>query len=158
MANNKNNYNIKPYKAQNRVNKNLPISQHLHENPVGYMNIGVYTASGALPVPNAVVTVYHVYEGGEEHVLYRVITDENGNVSTLKVPVVYEGPGQQTIYDYSAYNIRIEAPGFNTVNLINTQIFPGITSNYRINLIPTISGDSPENAEIDYVIPDRPSY
>lgn len=158
MTNNKNNFNIKPYKAQNRINKNQPMSPHLNENPAGYMNIGVYTASGALPVPGAVITVYHVYEGGEEHVLYRVITDKNGNVPTLEVPVVYEGPGQQTIYDYSAYNIRIEAPGFNTVNLINTQIFPGITNNYGINMIPTTNGESPGDAEIKYVIPDRFPY
>lgn len=158
MANNKNNFNLKPYKAQNMINRNRPKSQHLCEDPVGYMNIGVYTASGALPVPGALVTVYHVYESGEEHVLYQLITDENGIVPILEVPVVYEGPGQQTIYDYSAYNIRVEALGYYIVNLINTQIFPGITTNYRINLIPTMSKNLPDGAEIDYVIPDRPPH
>ncbi|MGB4438974.1 MAG: hypothetical protein WBJ13_07065, partial [Sedimentibacter sp.] len=82
----------RPYKAHNMMVKKMEteteppaVSQpennkDLQENEVevGYINVGVYTALGALPVKDAIVTVYRAGTEGEEHALYHVITNENG--------------------------------------------------------------------------------
>lgn len=123
---------------------------------VGYINTGVFTASGALPVSNAIVTVYHIYNNSEEHVLYHLITDESGKVPTMEVPVEYEGVGQQTEFYYSIYNMRIEADGYYTVNILDVQVYPNISTDYRVNLIPVAQGVT-EIPEQTIIIPKIPA-
>lgn len=171
------NKNIKPYKARNMMLKKLEIqptpttpndiqqsqpsdNQGTEFQPsseeIGYINVGVYTASGALPVKDAVVTLYHTYNDSEEHVLYHMVTDESGRVPTMEVPIEYSGVGQQTEYSYSTYNLRVQAIGYYTVNVLDIQVFPNIATNFRLNLIPTAQG-SPENIPgHTIVIPPRP--
>lgn len=172
------NKNIKPYKARNMMVKKLEVqpapsvpediqqsqpsnNQGTESQPsteeVGYINVGVYTASGALPVKDAVVTLYHTYNGSEEHVLFHQVTDESGRIPTMYVPVEYTGVGQQTEYNYSTYNLRVQAIGYYTSNVMDLQVFPNIGTNFRLNLIPTAQG-APENApEYTIVIPPRPN-
>lgn len=168
--------NIKPYMARNmiikksEVNSEISATDQLPESQpetdqvtdqqpsteVGYIDVGVFTASGALPVPNAVVTVYHTYENDEEHVLYHLITDESGRVATMEVPVEYQGPGQQLEYYYSTYNMRVQAPGYYTHNILDIQVYPNISTNFRINLIPAAQGDTTVSPGQTVVIPARP--
>jgi len=132
-------------------------SQPQEQTPeeVGYINVGVFTASGALPVPDAVVTLYHTYEDGEQHVLYHFVTDESGLVPVMEVPVEYQGEGQPTDY-FSTYNLRVQAMGYYTYNILDIQVFPNITTNYRINLIPAAQGGNNSMPEQTVVIPRRP--
>lgn len=172
-----NNYqfkNIKPYRVRNMMIKksdaqpeqsatdqtpdSQPETGQEAEQPstdVGYINVGVFTASGALPVPNAVVTVYHANEDGEEDVLYHLITDESGRVPVIKLPVEYPVENLPPDY-YSTYNLRIQADGYYTYNLLDIQLFPNITTNFRINMIPLAQGDMPDGAGQTFVIPRRP--
>lgn len=127
-----------------------------HPSEVGYINVGVFTASGALPVPDAVVTLYHTYEAGEEHVLYHLVTDESGIIPRMEVPVEYQGADQQTEYYYSTYNLRVQADGYYPYNLLDIQVFPDIATNYRINMIPAARGDITNSPEQTFVTPKRP--
>ncbi len=173
-----NNYQIKnmrPYRARNMMIKKsevpseqpaidqMPESQpdtgqvaEQQPSEVGYINVGVFTASGALPVPDAVVTLYHTYETGEEHVLYHLVTDESGIIPTMEVPVEFQGADQQTEHYYSTYNLRIQADGYYPYNLLDIQVFPDIATNYRINMIPAAQGGVPNSPEQTFVIPKRP--
>lgn len=149
--------NIKPYRARNMIIKNLEVRPVLPPTAeVGYINTSVSTASGALPVPNAIVTVSHIYNNSEEHVLYHLITDESGRVPTMEVPVEYQGVGQQTEFYYSIYNMRIEANGYYTVNILDVQVHPNISTDYRVNLIPVAQGIT-EIPEHTIVIPKIPA-
>lgn len=161
MKYSKNKFEYKPYKAYNTLVKNMEVQIEPQPEPeqtttheVGYINVGVYSASGALPVENAVVTVYHTYNADEEHVLYHLITNESGRVPTMVVPVEYQGPGSQTQYYYSTYNLRVQATDYYTVNILDIQIYPDISTNFRVNLIPTAPGTS-EAPEHTIVIPER---
>jgi hypothetical protein len=165
---------IKPYRARNmmvtkleaqpaipeHMNNHLPSNQQEETQPssneVGYINVGVYTASGALPVKDAVVTIYHTYDGGEEHVLYHMVTDESGRVPTMEVPIEYRGIGQQTEYTYSTYNLRVQAIGYYTHNVLDLQVYPNISTNFRINLIPVAQGIPSNGNEQTIIIPPRP--
>jgi 5-hydroxyisourate hydrolase-like protein (transthyretin family) len=173
-----NNRNIKPYKARNMMLKKLEVQPapsapedvqqsqpsnnqgtELQPSPeeIGYINVGVYTASGALPVKDAVVTLYHTYNDSEEHVLFHQVTDESGRVPTMYVPVEYSGVGQQTEYDYSTYNLRVQAIGYYTSNVMDLQVFPNIGTNFRLNLIPTAQGAPESIPGNTIVIPPRPN-
>lgn len=175
MINNNQNKNIKPYRARNMMIKKLEVQpsptspeninqpQPSDQTPtqttsdeVGYINVGVYTASGALPVRDAVVTLYHTYNSVEEHALYHMVTDESGRVPTMEVPIVYSGVGQQTEYYYSTYNLRIQAIGYYLHNILDIQVFPNIATNFRINLIPVAQGAPADVPEQTIVIPPRP--
>lgn len=169
---NKNN-RTKSYKARNMLAKTFKTQippmqdnagyqtplQHENEPPqtdeVGYINVGVFTASGALPVKDAVVTLYHTYSNNEEHVLYHMVTDESGMVPTMEVPVLYSGVGQQYEYTYSTYNLRVQAIGYYLVNILDIQVFPNIATNYRINLIPVAHGVPQDEQNQTIVIPPR---
>lgn len=158
MILNNNQYkSIKPYWARNMLIQQQPeTEQQPSSNEVGYIDVGVFTASGALPVNNAVVTVYHTYDNGEEHIFYRLVTDESGRVPTMEVPVKYSGIGNPPESYYSTYNLRVQAVGYYTVNVIDIRVFPNITTVYRINLIPAAHGIT-ETPEYTIVIPKIPA-
>lgn len=156
--------NIKPYRARNIMVKKAEAGtepsadeksneSQPEKNETGYINVGVFTASGALPVPDAVVSVYHTYDDGEEHVLYHLVTDESGRVPRMEVPVTYEGEAPPSEYFYSTYNLRIQAIGYYTVNILDLQVFPNTSTNYRINLIPVMQGTPPEPPAKTIVVP-----
>lgn len=152
-----NNKYIKPYMARNMMIKKTettaepPTNNRVNEtepseNETGYITVGVYTASRALPVPNAVVTVFTTDNNGEENILYHLVTDESGRVPKMELPVK---SGQQS----ETYNLRVQAIGYNTVNVMDLCVFPNITTNYTINLIPVKYGETPEAQGQTFVIP-----
>jgi len=164
----------KPYKAHNMMVKNLetetvpPLTNETNSNEnlqedaiesTGYINVGVYTALGALPVKNAVVTVYTLDEEGEENALYHVISDENGRVPRMEVPVVYDpdNPLISPNFYFSTYNMRIQAIGYYTVNVIDLRVFPDIATNYKVVLIPVMDGRTEEDSTQTIVIPPIPA-
>lgn len=143
--------NAKPYKVKNKLSKKLEIPANPPVDPVGYISIVVYTASGALPVPDAVITVYNINEDGEENVLYHLITDRSGNAPLITLPVIQ---GERE-YEFTTYNIRVQAVSYYTTNVLDVRVFPDVTTTYRINLIPTAQGSNEENGQT-VVIPPTP--
>lgn len=125
---------------------------------VGYISVGVFTASGALPVKDAVVTVYRLDEAGEENVLYHMVTDANGQVPTMEVPVVYNRFNPLESYDFyfSTYNLRVQAINYYTYNLLDIRVFPNTTTNFMVELIPVAAGPGGTGQEMTYVIPPSP--
>jgi len=129
------------------------------EEETGAVSVGVYTASRALPVPNAVVTVFHVDENGDEHVLAHYVTDRNGRIPDITLPVVYNptDPMESTEFYFSTYNLRVQAFNFYTQNLLDIRVFPNTTTRFNIDLIPVAAGvPSGEAPEQTIVIPHSP--
>jgi hypothetical protein len=174
--NNFDQYNrIRPYKAQNMIVKILETEAPPETQPqpqpqpaeeiqqplvsTGYINVGVYTALGALPVKDAVVTVYTIDEDGEENALYHVVSNINGRVPTMEVPVEYnpENPLESPSFYFSTYNMRIQAIGYYTVNIIDLRVFPEVATNYRVILIPVMEGATEEEGSQTVVIPPTPA-
>lgn len=155
----------KPYKAHNmKVKKletnNVPTLTNETSNlETGYINVGVYTALGALPVKDAVVTVYVTNEEGEEIALYHVLTDANGRVPKMEVPVFYDvnNPLQSPNFYFTTYNMRVQAIGYYTVNIIDLRVFPNTSTNYRVVLVPVMEGGTEEESEKTIVIPPIPA-
>ena len=129
------------------------------EPETGYINVGVYTALGALPVSDAVVTIYTIDEDGEENAIYHVVSDANGRVPKMELPVEYdpENPLVSPEFYYSTYNMRIQAIGYYTMNVLDVRIYPDIATNYRAILIPVMAGGTEEESEQTVVIPPIPA-
>lgn len=156
----------KTYKAHNMIVKKLETeapapapavvvdTQEQPQPETGYINVAVYTALGALPVRDAVVTVYTIDENGDENALYHVVSDMNGRVPPMEVPVTYDpdNPLQSEEFYFSTYNMRVQAIGYYTTNIIDLRVFPGIATNYRVILIPVMQGGSEEESQT-FVIP-----
>jgi len=97
-------------------------------------------------VPDAVVTVFTTDDNGEENILYHLVTDESGMVPKMELPVK---SGQQS----ETYNLRVQAIGYYTINVMDLRVFPNITTNYTINLIPVKYGETPGESGQTFVIP-----
>jgi len=125
---------------------------------VGYISVGVFTASGALPVEDAVVTVYIIDNEGEENVISHLVTDANGQVPTIELPVYYNRLStiESPEYYFSTYNLRVQAINYYTVNILDFRVFPNTTTNFNIEMIPAAVGPGETGPDTTYVIPPSP--
>lgn len=125
---------------------------------VGYLSVGVFTASGALPVEDAVVTVYTLNAEGEEDVISHLVTDINGRVPTVELPATYDqsDPLESSEYYFNTYNLRVQAINYYTHNILDFRIFPDTTTSFMINLIPVAAGPTGTTPGKIFVIPPSP--
>ncbi len=148
------------YKKRNR-NKMFSLGQAPQEEAspqeVGYLSVSVFTASGALPVQDALITVYTIDESGAENEIIHHVSDANGQVPLITLPVIYDrfNPFESSEYYFTAYNLRIQAINYYTANIIDLRIFPDTTTYYQISMIPAAIGP-PGGQEQTIVIPPSP--
>ena len=123
----------------------------------GNLSVSVFTASGALPVPDALVTVYTNDESGVENEIERHVTDANGQVPLITLPVIYDplNPLESSEYFFTTYNLRVQAINYYTVNIIDLRIFPNTTTSYQIDMIPAAIGPV-KGPDTTIVIPPSP--
>ncbi len=108
----------------------------------GTLIVQVYTADQALPVSGANVKVTKLTEGGEE--LIRVMqTDRSGKTEPLLLPAPPSKNSQtpEGGVKYFNYNIRVDYPGYYTMENLNVPIFDGQTAIQPVALIPLAIGD-----------------
>ncbi|MBQ2676225.1 MAG: hypothetical protein IJF54_02335 [Clostridia bacterium] len=108
---------------------------------VGFLKMQVFTAKGAFPLSGAFVTVTTNGET-ENRLIYRLITDQSGETSIVPLPTVPFSMSQQPepTTPYATYNIRIDLPGYFTVNNLNVPVFDRETTIQPVEMIPV-----PEN-------------
>jgi hypothetical protein len=54
------------------------------------------------------------------------------------------------------YNLRIQAIGYYTQNIIDVRVFPDTTTNFNINLIPVRQGGDEDEGQRTLIIPHSP--
>ncbi len=157
----------KPYVVRNKIIKiaeatlEIPLlneSQLGDSMETGFVSVSVNTALGALPVPDAVVTLYTLDQEGNEEALYHLITNISGKVPLITLPVVYnpQDPLESSEYFFSTYNLRIHAIGYYTHNIIDVRVFPDTTTRFNVNLIPVKQGGTEDVDARTIVIPSSP--
>lgn len=108
---------------------------------VGYMQISVSSANGAIPLKDATVRIYEynpetVASNGE--LVKTLKTDRQGRTELISLPAP---PRSSSLYPnsqkgYSTYNVEAYLNGYYPQQYINVPIFDGITAIQNIRLIP----------------------
>ena len=117
---------------------------------MGYIIVRVTTASGAIPLEDALVTVTEYGTGSGGDILYAMKTDSSGLTPKVALPApprsasLAPGNGRS----YSSYNIQVSSDGYNTQQYINVPIFDGVTAVQSADMVPL-----PENGETDRADP-----
>ncbi len=124
----------------------------------GFVNVSVNTALAAIPVRDAVVTLYLREREGNEEALYHLLTDISGKAPKMILPVVYNplDPLKSREYFFSTYNLRIQAAGYYNQNIVGLRVFPDTATNYNVTLIPVMHGGDEDEGERTLVIPPSP--
>ena len=106
----------------------------------GFLEVVTTTANGALPVPNARITVFN-----GENILYELVTDENGIAETVPL----EAPAVELTLDpeymgipYSVVDVKAEAEGFTTMIIHDIEILDTETSILPIDMPPSLEEGS----------------
>ncbi len=108
----------------------------------GTLIVQVYTADQALPVSGANVKVTKLTDAGEE--LIKVMqTNRSGKTEPLYLPAPPSVNSQTPDggVRFFNYNIRVDYPGYYTMENLNVPIFDGQTAIQPVALIPLAVGD-----------------
>ena len=105
----------------------------------GYLVVNVTTASGAIPLIGATVTIRSNGEQSEKgNVITTLLTDRNGNTERLALPAPSRSLSQQpeNTLPFSTYNIDVILDKYQKNSFFSVPIFDGITSIQQVDLIP----------------------
>lgn len=106
-------------------------------NWVGYVKARVFTASGAIPLPGATVTVSSG-EDRKEKLELELTTDENGETQTAEVPTPLasagDSPGETR--PYAVYDIGAYLPGYYPYRALSVPVFGDTLTVQPIGLVP----------------------
>ena len=105
----------------------------------GFLRVSVRSANGAVPVPDAQVTIYAADEdNANTGVLYSLRTDESGLTPLIELPapsrIESMTPGSPT--PYARYNIEVKKDGYGGVSNLGAPIFDGVVSTQPVLLVP----------------------
>jgi len=121
--------------------RSYKVSSNGIDNVNGQLSIEVYDSINNMPVPNAIVSLYKItvtgiyFERGEGLQIARYITDENGRVPLVSLPSI-SSPGIVSPRQRTQYYMTLNAYGYYEVVVSEIQIYPGITTSYRIIVSP----------------------
>lgn len=129
-----------------------------HNNPslknqdtgIGSIIVRVTTASGAIPLEDALVTIREYKTGSGGDIVATLRTNSSGLTEKVSLPTpprsasLSPGNGKS----YSSYIIQVDKDGYNTQQYINVPVFDGITAVQSADLVPL-----PENGETDRADP-----
>ncbi len=109
----------------------------------GFLEVRVFSEEGN-PIEDARVSVslYEIRgiykESAIENEIVSHYTDENGKIPIIELPVIHELGEANT----DEYHMRVDAPGFYSVIVMNIEIFPNTTTSFNVVLTPVMEGES----------------
>lgn len=130
-------------KYNNYHSQNIYPSQYINilqnANNTGFIRLNIVNQQGQPPVSNYTITIY-VTDGLQRDIpIMHVITSIN--------PVRIELPmaadlGTQIVgpeYNFSTYNVRVDAFGYFANVVYNVRLFPNTTTDFNIEMVPISS-------------------
>ncbi len=134
----------------NSSEKNIFTSPPEDEAGRGYLTVRATTARGAIPLPDATVTVRGT-QAEDSGIVSRAVTGANGLTPRFSLPVPprenSESPDRAN--PFYTYHIEVSKEGYHTQNYYNVPVFEGISALQTAELIPL-----PANGRLDGFTPD----
>ncbi len=113
---------------------NAKISQN---SGTGYLKVMVTAADNALPIEGATVTVTSI-TGGNTTLINKQTTNNSGETVRIELPAPPKElsltPGNTNTY--AKYNVRVDFPGYYTVENVDVPVFDGQVSMQPTQMIP----------------------
>ena len=103
---------------------------------VGYLNLLIITGLENIPLPQAFVTIYAKTSGNNQIPIMRLVSRINPIL--VQLPVAHysgtyiKGPE----YCFTYYDIYVTTTGYYPTRILNIRMFPEITTNFNISMIP----------------------
>lgn len=124
----------------------------------GFLQVNVVSIRNSFPVQNAIVTISP--PGQDKEILERLTTNTSGQTEEVALPAPPESISLNAAaaideMPYAEYDLHIEAPGFEPVNISGTEILSGSTAIQPVAMTPTENGD---DASQEILIPDHTLY
>lgn len=116
---------------------------------LGFLMVSVTTALGTFPLPNALVTVYADNDG--QPILYRTVrTDVSGRspIMELPAPALEESLKPDQPLPYLNYSVKVDLADYQSAQVHDISIFPGIASTLPVSLSPETSAQSSPQVNI----------
>ena len=118
----------------------------------GRLRIHVTAKDGAVPIPDAKVSISYTGEPGQT--LQQVNTDTSGNTPEVELaapPLEYSTePGEQQ--PYSEYTLSVTAPGVEPVEVVGSEILPAVTALQEVRMIPRQGAEFVRFGLLDYTL------
>ena len=128
------------------MNNDIPQYSDIGYTGTGYLVVRVTTASEALPLEGATVTVY----GNQPDFSSAIARLQTGNdgltpKSALMAPprALSEVPGNGSA-SYATYNISVDREGYSPIEMYGVPLFDGITSVQPADMIPLPQNGYPD--------------
>ena len=120
---------------------------------VGYLQVNVRSASGALPVADATVTVRATEDTPNSY--FRILTtDRSGQTPRIALPAppraLSQAPEPPQVLPYATYVIETRKAGYRTVENTFVPIYADVTSIQPVDLVPLSYPDTDGDASTRY--------
>lgn len=143
-----------PQEIFNYYNINKVVSSGNETN--GYLKIQVVTELGNYPIVGADITVYASLD--KLVPVHNVTTDSMGYAPLITLPVSYNPKVEEmdSEFYYTDYNLNVVFNYYYPMLVYNIQVFPGITTEFIVNMTHIPSTDAVPNGEKKLVLPKIP--
>lgn len=131
-------------------------SENTNAYNTGFIRLNIVNQIDKTPVPNATITIYVTDGVSRDIPVMHLITTINPIRIELPMANVL---GTQIVgpeYGFSTYNIRVDAFGYFASNVYNIRLFPNITSDFEIEMIPITQLEAQPIIEKRIDIPPHP--
>ncbi len=122
----------------------------------GYISAQIFTARQVIPVSGASVMITKRNGSANELIGFRT-TNEDGRTGLVEVDTpdetLSQEPGNNAPFE--VFDIHVEHPGYYPVTVVDAQVFGGVTTEQRVELIPVAdnTNSASDNLERIYVTP-----
>lgn len=125
-------------------------------NNTGFLRLNIIDQSTGRPISNATITIYVTNGTNKDIPIIHLITTINP--VRIELPMAYD-IGTQIVgpeYNFSTYNLRVDAFGYFSSNVYNIRLFPNVTSEFKISMVPVSQIESEPIIEERIDIPPHP--
>lgn len=120
-----------------------PISLPLDNVDVGMLKIQLTSSINTFPIEDATIKIS--YTGVPDQTILQLNTDSSGFTETVELaapPLEYSLDENSSKQPYSEYTLEISAPGYQKINIANTEILPSVTARQNVALEPIDASSS----------------
>ena len=102
---------------------------------IGYIDLLAYTSQAQIPLEDVAVTV----TAADGTALAMRLTDRNGRIATIEIPVPALSAGLSPdtgVTAFTAVNLYARAEGYEQVENENLQVFPNTVTRLNLEMVP----------------------